>query len=254
MKSTDTVQSVERAIDLLFCFSTQYPELTLNDFVKKTGLSRTTVFRLLSSLKNKNLIIKNEHAGTYELGLPFMGFGQIVSEHLDIRNAALPIMKKLAVATKETISLNLIQDLNRVCIEKVEGIEDIRQLIRLGSPYPILKGASGKLLLAYSSQSFVEQVLQEQGKEDLQKEKLFDELKIIRNAGYAFSMNERVVGAFAISTPILGFGDHLLGGISISGLSARLNEDTKNILIKEAVQAAQTLSKQMGYNLKRIKG
>src|SRR5690554_1179527 len=118
-KTTETVQSVERAIDLLFCFSLQEPELTINDFVTKTGLNRTTVFRLLNSLKEKDLIIKDEELGVYRLGLAFVGFGQIVTENLDVRKVALPILKRLSQITNETVSLNFLQAKRRVCVEKV---------------------------------------------------------------------------------------------------------------------------------------
>ncbi|WP_017754687.1 IclR family transcriptional regulator [Calidifontibacillus oryziterrae] len=248
MKSKDNVQSVERAIDLLYCFSFQKPELSLNDFVIQTGLKRTTVFRLLSSLKNKGLIIKDEHSSTYKLGLPLLEMSQIVSENLDIRKEAIPIMENLAKKTNETVSLNLIQDLHRICVEKVEGTEDIRQFIRLGFPYPIIKGASGKLLLAYSSSNYVERVILNHQQEDILTEVFLEELKQIKNQGYAFSMNERVKGAYAISTPILGVRGVLHGGLSISGLSIRLNNKLKEDFIEDAIIAAQMISKKMGFN------
>jgi len=245
----DKVQSVERAIDLLLCFSVQKPELKLNDFIEKTNLKRTTVYRLLSSLQSKGMLMKNEENGTYKLGLPFIGFAQIVSENLDMRQEALPVMKKLADETKETVSLNVIQATRRICVEKVDGIEDIRQFIKLGFPYPILKGASGKLLLAYASDFFVKEVVHEwetSSNEIIDLSRLKEELALIRDQGYAFSMNERVMGAFAISTPIFGVNDQILGGLSISGLSIRLTEEKKRSFIEKALDATKEISRKMG--------
>lgn len=246
MKVKETVQSVERAIDLLNCFSPQKSELTLNDFVKKTSLNRTTAFRLLNSLKDKNLITKNEDTNSYQLGIAFINFGQIVSENLNIRKIALPALHKLAEKTTETVSLNIIQEMNRICIEKAEGTEDIRQFIRLGHPYPILKGASGKLLLAFSSPAFIEAALAEGAFEGNRKE-FQEELKTIKKQGYAFSMNERVIGAYAISAPIFGNDGKLIGGLSISGSSARMNDQMEKQFIHEAMNSAEKISEQMGY-------
>lgn len=246
MKANDSVQAVERAVDLLYCFSLKKPELTINDFVTQTNLKRTTVYRLLASLMNKGLVVKNEIAGTYKLGTPFLIFYQIVNETLDIRMEALPIMKELGDLTNETVSLNIIQGLSRVCIEKIDGTEDIREFIKLGFPYPIFKGASGKLLLAYSSDDFVEQVLQSFSNEGIDKEAFIKELHKIKEQGYAFSMNERIVGAFAISTPIFGLKNELLGGLSISGLSMRLTDTSIQKMIDNAIIAAKTISRKMG--------
>lgn len=248
MKANDSVQAVERAIDLLYCFSFRKPELTINDFVEQTKLKRTTVYRLLTSLMNKGLIAKNESTGTYKLGMPFLTFYQIVSETLDIRMEALPVMKELVESTNETVSLNIIQGLNRVCIEKIEGTEDIREFIKLGYPYPIYKGASGKLLLAYSSPKFIEEVLNAYQEEIIDKDQLLEDLKKIKEQGYAFSTNQRIIGAFAISTPIIGMNNELLGGLSISGLSMRLTDSSIERFIEEALVAAKTISKKMGNN------
>lgn len=246
MKTNDTVQSVERAIELLYCFTAQTPELTLNDFVKRTGLNRTTVFRLLSSLIKKELISKNEGKNTYQLGLPFIHFGQIVSENLDLRRMALPVMNRLTEVSKETISLNIVQGAARICVEKIEGKEDIRQFIHLGIPYPLYKGASGKLLLAYSTEELIEEVIEGSGMTNDETKALKKDLIQIRDQGFAFSRNERITGAFAISTPILNSQHELMGGLSISGLSARL-DNNKQLFIEAAIQSAEKLSAMMGY-------
>lgn len=243
---TETVQSVERAIELLYCFTTRTPELSLNAIVKRTGLNRTTVFRLLSSLMKKELINKNEAMNTYRLGLPFIHFAQIVTENLDLRKMALPIMNELNEITKETISLNIIQGSSRICIEKLEGKEDIRQFINLGIPYPLYKGASGKLLLAFSKNELIEEVIEGSGLTKNETAELKKDLLLFQEQGFAFSMHERIIGAFAISTPILNSQQQLIGGLSISGLSARL-DNNKQLFIKAAIQSAEKLSAMMGY-------
>jgi IclR family transcriptional regulator, KDG regulon repressor len=249
-KTKETVQSVERAVDLLFCFSLSEPELSINDFVNKTGLNRTTVFRLLTSLKEKKLIVKNEDQGTYRLSLSFVGFGQIVSENLDIRKESLPELKKLSALTKETVSLNVLQSNRRVCVEKVEGSEDIRQFVKLGFPYPLIKGASGKVLLAHCEESVIEEVLQEwieMNSGPFDRNLFMEELEEIRNSGYCLSKNDRVLGAYSISTPIFNMQRELIGGLSISGLALRLTEEKEREFIARVISGAKEISKKMGY-------
>ncbi|WP_209124260.1 IclR family transcriptional regulator [Alkalihalobacillus sp. BA299] len=250
IKQNDKVQSVERAIDLLYCFSLQQPELALQDFIDKTGLKKTTVFRILNSLKTKGLIIKNESTGTYKLGIPLLGLSQIVSEGLDVRQEALPIMKMLSTEIKETVSLNIIQAKHRVCIEKVEGQEDIRQFIKLGYPYPILRGASGKILIAYSDQVLLDELINDWNEFNeipIKKVQLEEELKKIRLDGYSFSKNERAVGAYSISAPIFNVNNQLIAGLSVSGLTTRLTAEDKQIYIQKLKKASYEISKQMGY-------
>ena len=44
------VQALERALDILDCFSSQNRELSLSDVVYRTGLNKTTVKRLVANL------------------------------------------------------------------------------------------------------------------------------------------------------------------------------------------------------------
>ncbi|MGO4887589.1 IclR family transcriptional regulator [Anaerobacillus sp. MEB173] len=249
-KTPETVQSVERAIDLLYCFSLHEPELSINDFVGKTGLNRTTVFRLLTSLKEKKLIIKDEERGTYKLGLAFVGFGQIVSENLDIRKESLQELRRLSSLTKETVSINVLQANRRVCVEKVDGSQDIRQFVKLGFPYPLLKGASGKVLLAFCEASVIEKVIEEWveiNSEPFNRDQFMKELQEIRDLGYCLSKNDRVFGAYSISTPIFNAENELIAGLSISGLSMRLTEEKEQEFITQVINGAREISKKMGY-------
>ena len=44
------VQALERALDIIDCFSFQERELSLTDVVMRTGLNKTTAKRLISNL------------------------------------------------------------------------------------------------------------------------------------------------------------------------------------------------------------
>ncbi|SFE54732.1 IclR family transcriptional regulator [Alteribacillus iranensis] len=248
--SKGTVQSVERAIDLLYCFTLNDYELSINDFVERTNLNRTTVFRLLNSLKVKGLITRNEQSGLYRLGLPMIGMGQIVSENIDVRKEAFPVLKQLSKETGETVGLNIIQANRRVCVEKVDGSEDIRQFVRLGYPYSLVKGASGKTLLAFCSKAFIEHALREW--EDLNNETIdrasyFEELDNIRSQKVAVSENDRVFGACSISAPIFDANKNLVAGVSLSGLSMKLTENLKEKYTELIRDAGKKISEAMGY-------
>lgn len=248
-RNSQTVQSVERAVDLLYCFTLQEYELSINDFVEKTKLNRTTVFRLLNSLRNKGLITRNEQTGFYRLGFPLIGMGQIVSENLDVREEAFPVLKKISKQTGETASLNIIQANRRICVEKVDGSEDIRQFVRLGYPYPLVKGASGKVLLAFCSEEFIENILKEwetENNETIDREEYYKELKNIRDRKVAISENERVLGACSISAPILDSNNNLIAGVSISSLSIKLTPSLKEEYKQLIRQAGEEISIAMG--------
>lgn len=250
MKERQIVQSVERALDILNCFSIDEPELTINDIMKKTGLTKTTVFRLLDTLKYKNFIERDESKLTYRLGMQLLRLGHAAKETIDIRNEALPIMEYLSKQTGQTISLNIVYDQHRICIEKIDGTSEIREIIKLGYPYLIVKGASGKVLLAHMDQETVDKIIQNLENEEINRKKLLEELKKIKKAGYAYSVNERINGAFAISAPIFGSDHKLLAGISISGFAIDLQEQDIKQYKQLILEKSKALSIKLGYTEK----
>ena len=72
------VQAVERALDILDCFSFQNRELSLSAIVIRTGLNKTTVKRLISNLTTRGYLQQNPQTKTYQLGMRLFELGGIV--------------------------------------------------------------------------------------------------------------------------------------------------------------------------------
>jgi ribose transport system substrate-binding protein len=69
--STYSIQAVQRACDILKCFQQHQLNLTLSDIVAKTNLSRTTAFRLLTTLVEQGMLerpAKNQYCTVTEHG------------------------------------------------------------------------------------------------------------------------------------------------------------------------------------------
>lgn len=85
--SSSTTRSVDRTLDLLECFITDEKELSLTEISDKTGLSLSTVHRLVNALLNRQYLIRNEDNKKYFLGPKIMQLGA----------AALSIVQKTYV-------------------------------------------------------------------------------------------------------------------------------------------------------------
>ena len=60
--------SIEKAIDVLFCFHLQRPQLRLVDISQRLGLHKSTAHRLLSLLKKKGLVVVDPATQLYSPG------------------------------------------------------------------------------------------------------------------------------------------------------------------------------------------
>jgi transcriptional regulator, IclR family len=83
----------------------EYEKLNLNQMIELTNLPKTSVYRMVSSLEVIGFLNKDDN-GFYKLGLIFLQFGELVSERLDLRKIAFPILEKLRDEVDEAVNLS----------------------------------------------------------------------------------------------------------------------------------------------------
>lgn len=252
-KKCDTVRSVEKALDIVLAFTEDKPQLSLLEICKFLNMPKSTVYRLISTLENKGFIEHNGVTGRYQLGTRFIKLSNIVLKNFNLKETALPVMIDLRDETGETINLYAKKDLDRVCIEQVEGFHHLRRFSAIGDLLPLYCGASGKLLLAYQPEDEIKRVIKETGlkawtaKTITDLEAIMQELENIRKAGYAFSNGEREVGVTSVAAPIRNHNGSVIAAISISGPDSRFTEENIKKYISLVITSANEISQNLGY-------
>ncbi|WP_366922049.1 IclR family transcriptional regulator [Metallumcola ferriviriculae] len=247
------INSVDRSIDVLFAFTAEKPELGISELSQKIGLNKSTVFRLLKTLEYRGMIMQNPDNQKYRLGLKLLDLGNMAISQIEIRDAALPFMRHLSEKTRETVTLNIVRNYSRVCIEKVESSEDIRNFVQIGLHNPLYTGASGKLLLAYLPEKEKDQIINNVLKHNqadgqhINPSVLAEEIENIRRQGCACTTGERVLNSASISAPVRDYDGEVVAGISISGPSVRFTPERVTELIKDTMECAKEVSFQMGW-------
>lgn len=246
-----TVQSVERALKIMECFTLDTPSLSLGELAKKTELSKSTVYRLLTTLASLNYIKQDAIYQKYCLGFKVFNLGAVVAGNMRIRSVALPYLEVLGRETSESISLNIADGADRICIELVESSEEVRNFTKIGHRNPLWIGGSGKVLLAYLNENKKEQIIRDALKNGdiTELDELKKDLEIIVKQGYILTMNGRVSGAFAVIAPIF---DHnsIAGSLTLSAPIMRYNEERLIFLIPKVRDAAKKISQELGWNMK----
>ncbi|MCM3708456.1 MULTISPECIES: IclR family transcriptional regulator [Cytobacillus] len=250
-KSVPTVQSIDRALRLLECFTLENPQRSVTELSQLTSLSKSTVFRLLATLEQNGYIQQDLVSQKYSLGFKLFHLGAVVMGNMDLRSSALPFMRKLSEETSETVDLNVIDQGERVCIEKIESREIVRNFVRVGQRNCLWLGASGKVLLANLPQHEIKQIIESAikvGQFQGSEESLYKELSMIREDGFALSKEERIKGSFSVAAPVFDYSSQLVGGIAIAGPIQRLSEERIPILTEKILIVAKEISRTMGYS------
>lgn len=241
------IKSIEKMFNILNLFSMDKTTLALSEIVKETGYPKSTVFRILNTMEKLNYINRNPDNHKYSLGFQFFRLGSIVQNELNFRQVALPIMKKISEKTNETVELNIIDDIYRVCIEKIDSTHNVRNFVRIGERKPLHLGASGKVLLAFtdSKETILNNILKSDPSVNISK--LNEELKSIKEDGYCITRGERVTGSFAVAAPVYDFTGKLVASLTIAGPLQRLSDEHLLTIVPILQRSAEELSKQLGY-------
>ncbi|MCG8402275.1 MAG: IclR family transcriptional regulator [Firmicutes bacterium] len=248
---TESVKSVTKALKILKLFSIENPELGITTISKKLNVSKSTAHRLVTSLQNEGFLLQDKATQQYRLGFIMLQLSEIVLNKMDIREIALPYLQKLRNETEETVSLSIIHNNSRVCIEKAESFNDLRRFIKVGSFLPLYAGASGKMLLAHQDEDAIIKILKEikplTDKTIVNSEKLITDLKRIKEQGYCISNGERIKGATGISAPVWNYKGQVIANISISGPSFRFTKQNIDKFLKSLLKTTQEVSELLGY-------
>jgi DNA-binding IclR family transcriptional regulator len=217
------VRSVQRALDILSLLSEDRPAITIRDIMEATGLAKTTVLRLASTLEQSGLLWATE-AG-------FMaGPGLWRWAHLARRSWELPaetqrMMRDLAARQRETVNVYVARDVYRVCIAQQESPQPLRHVVHVGDELPLWGGASAKILLRNASPALLARVARSSPYGDRHVKQLQEWVDEAAENGYAVSHGEREDGLSAVAVPILSRSGGVLAALSLSGPTMRFPDE-----------------------------
>ncbi len=226
--------------------------LSLNDLVMRTGLPKSTVFRILRSLHQLGYVLRNEQQRTYWLSPKFGDLSHAGAWSEPLRRAARPHMLKLRDESGETVNLGLL-DLDRVMyIEVIPSVHPLRLCERPGGWDYVHSSALGKAMLAFAPPEYVDSLLKDRRLQALTPKTITDtsrfraELDQVRHCGYALDMEETTLLGNCIGVPILDPTGGAVAAISISGPTSRF--DPRNDELIGALRAeAAAISVSYGY-------
>jgi DNA-binding IclR family transcriptional regulator len=240
-----TPDSVLGKVKLLLTAFADDDELTLAELSRRTGLPKSTVFRLCQELVAGGLL--ERWGAAYRLGLWLWEIGQQVPRQRILREAALPFMEDLFVATKETVHLAIRDGIEVLYVEKIMGHRAVESPSRVAGRLPLSCTATGKAMLAYSSHHLLGQVVAA-GLASYTPHSvatpmaLAAQLERVRRDGVAVEIEETRVGHASLAAPVLGARRTVVAALSITLPTARLSVPRLSVPLRNA---AMGLSKRL---------
>jgi len=213
-------------------FGADQPEWGTSEVARAARLPVPTAHRILAALTGRRYLARDERTRRFRLGPAALELGGRARAVLDLRQAALPVLRRLARETDETALLtvpNSERD-RSVCLERVESAQPLRLSVEPGRRLPLHAGASQKALLAFLAEEETERVAAGSlerlcGATITDADALRANLAEVRERGWAISFEETNVGVWGVAVPLLDEDGTAVAAVGLAGPSARLSPD-----------------------------
>jgi DNA-binding IclR family transcriptional regulator len=249
----NSVRALEKALSVLEHLSRIEGDIDLASLTLQLDMPKTTLLRLLNTLKKHNFVQQDERSRRYRLGWALIYLGQAANKVFNIVEFIHPYLEKLSRRSGETANLVFLDRNHAVYVDQVVSDNIIRGVPAVGAPLGLHCTAAGKVLLGWQSEEVVEQILKHAELHGLtdktitERQALRLELERIRQQGWALDDEESELGGRCVAAPVFGKEGSLVAAISVMGPANRVNSDTIPALSDVLVKIAGEISQALGH-------
>ena len=219
-EKTERVAAVERALSILNAFHRDDEPLSLRELAQRTGLYKSTLLRLLSSLIRFSTVHQLAD-GRYQLGHTVLHWGSVYQASMRLEHLVLPVLEQLALRTGEGTSYFRREGDVRLCLYRIDSQRSVRDHMHVGDILPLKTGAAGRVLIEFDSD-------------------------VLPPTSVFVSIGEREPDIAAVAAPVFERSGKVAGCISISGPANRFTTATLPDHLNAVREAAVLLTQKLG--------
>ncbi|UOQ44291.1 IclR family transcriptional regulator [Halobacillus salinarum] len=244
------VPAIERVNGILNLIATQPSKLRLIDISKELEINKSTMYSLLNTLETLGWIVK-EKGDTYSLGPSLGGLSAAYFRQFNILQSFYLESEKSIDRISENIQLGILDGGNVVYLAKKEGSSPLRLATYPGMKFPAYASAIGKAQLSKYDLEELKTLypyeLEAKTPYTLDNlDSLWEEMKTIKEKGYASESQEGAMGFYCIAAPVYNHANEIIAGVSFTMLENSWKE--KQIAARdEIIDLAQRLSEHAGH-------
>ena len=249
---TEAVNLVDRIFVILEYLSVESEPKGPTEIAQATGLNKSTVYRLLSSMSARGYIEK-EANGTYRIGVKVIEIASNHINNLELHAEARPYLNELHNELGLAVYLGKLDHDEVVYLDKIDISRSLRVYAQIGMRVPAYCSSLGKCTLANMSGDDLDYLLHSielahfTENTIVSKTQLKEHLRQVRRQGWAMDDQEYIMGNRCIGAPIFDYRGEVIAAISASGPKTMIEDDQVLKVADRVVKAAKEISRRLCY-------
>lgn len=216
-------QAVDRASAVLTAVLGSTDPVTFADLIARTGLPKSTLSRLTTSLE-RNGLLQRTASGAWQPGTAITDYALSVRPEDDLVRIAQPFLDALGEQTNETVNLAVPLAGEVRQIAQVDSTYLLGAINWLDRPVPFHCSALGRVFLAHGTPLPPGRLPRLTDCTITSRAELAEALDRVRRDGVAVVDSELEPGLVAVAAPITSSDGTVIAAVSVSGPSVRLTE------------------------------
>lgn len=251
MPAKNHIELVVKTLAVLESLATSEDGKALREIASEVGLIKSSVFRILFTLKEAGYVEQPEANGLYRLTLRTAGLTRRNTDRLRLTDIARPHLTRLRNALDESVALAARRTHSVVLVDVLETSHPLRLTFHIGDDCPVHATALGKAVAAFLPPQELAALLENHAlaqytsRTKTKRLQLDAELEQTRMNGYSINDEETVAGALLIGAPLFDSTKMVCGALSINTPIVRCSQSRKQSLIAAVVKTGKQISRDL---------
>lgn len=240
------MSSLETAVAILRCFSSEVPELAVTEVAAMTDIPKSTVSRLLQTMAEQGLVEQHDETRRYRVGLLPFRLGQLYYAHVKVVDLVELEIEALVEETGFTGYMGVLNEAEIVILRKKHGRYPVQMVLPAGTRVAAATTAFGKALLARLSDDELRERLPPvvvEGASGARKPiaKVLREINAVREQHWAIG-DTAFPGMCAIGSAVGSADDQQVIGFSLSFPDSAVNAEMRRTIADRVVAVARKVA------------
>lgn len=247
-------KSALRVLEIMEYISGQSAGCSHTAIAQGLGIPKSSLTALLQDLQSKGYLQRDPDTGYFTIGLQVLWLANSYLRNLNLVKLGQPVVAAVFAQINQFTTLAIPSGIDYViiCTETVPSV--FGHTLQLGSRGPMHSSALGKAILAFSPQSYVDDILRKAaavaGAAKGTKSRAMDisaELKATRNTGIARSHGDAIAGVDGFAAPVFNAAGVPVASLGVGVPTADVNQKLATRIETALKKGARSLSMQLGW-------
>jgi len=201
------VPAIDKCFSILTLMAEANRPFGFNEIVKSLGLNKSTVFNILHTLNDLDVLEKGPD-GLFRLGSRLFILGNAAAGGSALIQTVHPYLETINDQFKLSAFFGILSEKEVIIIDKADRAHRIKISSEIGMRMPIFAGVAGKALLSQLPEKEIDAILSQKTPKRYTPATIIDqaayknEILNVKKSGIAYDREEYIEGLIAVAVPL----------------------------------------------------